>query len=286
MILDAWLTLIYSTIYSCFLIYDHSCSGEHKNIVNLMGACTQRGPLWVILEYCPHGDLRNFLRNNTLLPTWNRLEMTSPDQLCFVDLLRMSMEVAEGMAFLSVSGIVHRDLAARNILVGSNMEMKVADFGMARDIGGVGEEYNKESEAAIPVRWTAPEAMNMGTYTTSSDIWSYGVVLWEIFSMGCQPYGGMSNYEVKMLVEREGRLEAPKNCPEDIFAVMKTCWNQTPEERPNFMETFELLLEIKRHVFAPRDDYYTKGDDSMLADEIYDDDNFVNCTPLLRESRM
>ena len=104
------------------------------------------------------------------------------------------------MVFLSANGIVHRDIAARNILVGNNMEMKIADFGMARNV--TGNEYNKESDTGIPVRWTPPEAMNRGTYSTSSDVWSYGILLWEIFSMGSQPYGGMSNFEVKLLVER------------------------------------------------------------------------------------
>ena len=259
--------------------------GEHKNIVNLMGACTQRGPLWVILEFCPHGDLRRFIRTKTLLSTWDRFELSSTDHICFVDMIRMSMEIAEGMIFLSMSGIIHRDLAARNILVGNNMEMKIADFGLARDIGGVEEEYNKESEAAVPVRWTAPEAMNLGTYTTASDVWSYGIVLWELFSMGQQPYGGLSNYEVKQLLERNERMNAPTNCPQNIFLLMKTTWNANVKERPDFIEVLEFLVEIRRSAYAPSDDYYTGGKATDSADDNTDDE-FIDCTPILREKRI
>ena len=212
--------------------------------------------------------------------------MTSPDQLCFLDLIRMSMEIAEGMVFLSMSGIVHRDLAARNVLVGSNVEMKVADFGMARDVGGVEEEYNKESEEAVPVRWTAPEALQLGTYTTSSDVWSYGVVLWEAFSMGMQPYGGLSNYEVKVLVERQERMEAPQDCPEDIYLLMKECWNVSPTDRPDFMKIFEELLEIKRLVYAPCDDYYTDEGDLSSFGVIYQSDKVFDRQAVYSQSRM
>ena len=202
--------------------------GEHKNIVNLLGACTLDGPLWEILEFCPNGDLRKYLRTKKLIPTWERLEMTT-DDLGYMDLSRMSLEIAEGMIFLSASGIVHRDLAARNVLVGARFEMKIADFGLARDIGGMDEEYNAESERPIPIRWSAPEAITMGIYSTSSDVWSYGVVLWELYSMGQNPYGGMTNYDVKMLVEKGERLTSPTNCPENMYLLMQGCWNKEPK---------------------------------------------------------
>ena len=259
--------------------------GAHKNIVNLMGACTQKGPLWVILEYCPFGDLRKFLRSKQLSPTWNRLEMDSPEQLCYADLIRMAMEIAEGMIFLTASGVIHRDLAARNVLVGKNMEMKVADFGMARDVSEDGEEYKKESNKAVPVRWTSPEAMNLGVYSTTSDVWAYGVTIWELFSLGHQPYGGMSNIEVKLFVEDGRRLKAPTDCPDNVYVIMKACWNHVAKERPNFCEIFEILMEVKRSAFSPTTDYYSGAGVSEQAD-IYAGDGFVDCRPVLREKRI
>ena len=259
--------------------------GAHKNIVNLMGACTQKGPLWVILEYLPNGDLKKYLRTKDLHPTWDRRELRSADQLCFMDLIRMALEVTEGMIFLNSSGIIHRDLAARNILVGKHLEMKISDFGMARDVGGADEEYNKESVAAVPVRWTSPEAMNRGIYSRASDVWSYGIVLWEIYSMANQPYGGISNFQVKLLVERGERLEAPNNCPENISVIMKACWNEEPAMRPNFFDIFEILLEVKRNVFAPSFDYYSGRESSDEAD-IYLSDMFAGCGPVIRKKRI
>ena len=259
--------------------------GEHKNIVNIMGACTQKGPLWVMLEYCPLGDLKRFLRSKQLYPTWNRMELQSQEQICFTDMIRMAMEIDEGMIFLSVSGIIHRDLAARNILVGNNMEMKIADFGMARDVSGEDEDFDRESDAPIPVRWTPPEAMNLGIYSIASDVWSYGVVLWEMYSMGCTPYGGMSNFNVKQLVEQGERLKAPEGCPENMYVVMRACWNKDHQQRPDFCEIFENLLEIKRNAFSPNSDYYTGTDMSDQAD-IYLSDAFVDCNTVLREKRI
>ena len=198
----------------------------------------------------------------------------------------LMFQITEGMIFLSGNGIIHRDLAARNILIGRNMEMKIADFGMARDVSDTEEEYNKESDTAVPVRWTAPESLNMGTYTTSSDVWSFGVLMWEVFSMGHQPYGGISNLEVKRLVGEGERMNQPNDCPDNIYMMMKTCWNADPKQRPDFMELLEMLIEVKRSVFAPASDYYTDDDNHHNADDYADYEMLVDCRPALREKRI
>ena len=121
------------------------------------------------------------------------------------------------MIFLSLNGIVHRDLAARNILIGSKLEMKIADFGLSRNITNMeGNEYKKKSDTPLPVRWSPPEALLHGRYTSFSDVWSFGVVLWELFSMGLRPYAELSNLEVIQFVQKGKRMDCPPHCPKIV----------------------------------------------------------------------
>ena len=138
--------------------------GRHKNIVNLLGACTLNGPLWLIMEYCPCGDLLKFLRNRNKLfcPQWEREIDSTPENIYLVDLTRMAIDITEGMCFLSSHNVVHRDLSARNILVTNDMQVKIADFGMAKKMGDKESEYNVESEGCLPVRWMAIESLEHG----------------------------------------------------------------------------------------------------------------------------
>ena len=249
-----------------------------------MGACTLHGPLWLILEYCPFGDLQKFLRRQKdfLHPDW---EKSDEKPLCFLELTKMAMEVSDGMGFLSSQNVVHRDLSARNILVGKNMQMKIADFGMARDVAQSDNEYQMESDDIVPVRWMALESLQLGTYTSSSDVWSFGIVVWEIFTMGCRPYSGIHNHEIVNFLQSGQRMKQPDHCPNEIFEIMKMCWSYIPTARPTFHQLSEMLEKIVRDVFAPCDNYYTGVTCSDNA-EAHLDDQCVDCDDILREQRI
>ncbi|KAB0387128.1 hypothetical protein FD755_002084 [Muntiacus reevesi] len=138
------------------------------------------------------------------------------------------------------------DLAARNCLVGENNVLKISDFGMSRqEDGGV---YSSSGLKQIPIKWTAPEALNYGRYSSESDVWSFGILLWETFSLGVCPYPGMTNQQAREQVERGYRMSAPQHCPEDIFKIMMKCWDYKPENRPKFSELQKELAVIKKKI--------------------------------------
>ncbi|XP_037554264.1 platelet-derived growth factor receptor alpha [Nematolebias whitei] len=309
--------------------------GPHLNIVNLLGACTKSGPIYIITEYCFYGDLVNYLHKNrenfhSLSPEKNKkeldifginpadessrsyvilsfekkgdymdmkqvdntqyvpmLEMSStskysdvrrsnydhpPSQkgstaesemdallsdsmdegLTTVDLLSFTYQVARGMEFLASKNCVHRDLAARNVLLSQGKIVKICDFGLARDIMH-DNNYVSKGSTFLPVKWMAPESIFDNLYTTLSDVWSYGILLWEIFSLGGTPYPGMvvdSSFYNK--IKSGYRMSKPEHAPKDVYEMMMKCWNSEPEKRPSFMglsETVKSLLpsSYKRH---------------------------------------
>ena len=169
---------------------------------------------------------------------------------CFFDLVKILIEICEGMSFLSDQGIIHRDLAARNVLLTDNLVVKIADFGKARSVGTT-DSYQTDSDDVVAVKWMALESLQLGTYTSSSDVWSFGVAAWEIFSMGARPYGGIPNRELTMLLCSGYRMSSPENCPEEVFDVMSSCWNKIPSKRPTFSQLTEILMNIVKTVFAP-----------------------------------
>ncbi|XP_048119536.1 tyrosine-protein kinase Fes/Fps isoform X1 [Alosa alosa] len=193
---------------------------DHPNIVKLIGVCTQKQPIYIIMELVQGGDFLSFLRSEG-------------HHLRSHMLLRMAENVAAGMEYLASKKCIHRDLAARNCLVGEQSVVKISDFGMSRE-----EEDGVYSAAGgmkqIPVKWTAPEALNYGRYTSESDMWSFGVLLWETFSRGITPYTNMSNQQTRDEVERGFRLPAPSNCPAEVYALMSQCWQYDPRRRPTF----------------------------------------------------
>lgn len=154
------------------------------------------------------------------------------------------LEIAEGMAFIERRNYIHRDLRAANILVSASLVCKIADFGLARVIED--NEYTAREGAKFPIKWTAPEAINFGSFTIKSDIWSFGILLMEIVTYGRIPYPGMSNPEVIRSLERGYRMPRPEHCPEELYDIMMRCWKNRPEERP----TFEYIQSVL-------DDFYT-----------------------------
>uniref|UniRef100_A0A8C4HPS0 Tyrosine-protein kinase n=1 Tax=Dicentrarchus labrax TaxID=13489 RepID=A0A8C4HPS0_DICLA len=195
---------------------------QHKNLVRLLGVILHKG-LHIVTELMTKGNLVNFLR------TRGR-SVVNP-----VQLLHFALDVCEGMEYLESKKLVHRDLAARNVLVSDDSMAKVSDFGLTKVDSKVSDNVK------LPVKWTAPEALKKEKFSTKSDVWSYGVLLWEIFSYGRQPYPKMSLKEVKERVEGGYRMEAPEDCPPGVYSLMKICWEQEPRRRPAFHKLREKL---------------------------------------------
>ncbi|CAH2225156.1 receptor-type tyrosine- kinase FLT3 [Pelobates cultripes] len=290
--------------------------GHHKNIVNLLGACTVSGPIYLIFEYCCHGDLLNYLKTNreTFHKTWSDVfkdnnftfyhnfnqddtlsgrkgdfirngsyvskssaldsvkyqqtwevelstgnnHMTQNDDefkygnsewceddelnvLTFEDLLHFSYQVAKGMEFLESKMCIHRDLAARNILITNGKLAKICDFGLARDVMN-DPNYVVKGNARLPVKWMAPESIFEGIYTIKSDVWSYGILLWEIFSLGINPYPGIPvNANFYKLLQSGFKMDQPFYCTDEIYFLMQSCWAFDSRKRPFFPQLVSFL---------------------------------------------
>ncbi|XP_039503673.1 tyrosine-protein kinase receptor Tie-1 isoform X2 [Pimephales promelas] len=208
--------------------------GQHQNIINLIGACENRGYLYIAIEYAAYGNLLDFLRKSRVLETDPAFakEHGTASTLTSQQLLQFAADVATGMHYLSDKQFIHRDLAARNVLVGESLVAKIADFGLSR-----GEEvYVKKTMGRLPVRWMAIESLNYSVYTTKSDVWSFGVLLWEIVSLGGTPYCGMTCAELYEKLPQGYRMEQPRNCDDEVYELMRQCWRDRPYERPPFSQ--------------------------------------------------
>jgi len=261
------------------------------------------------VEYCANGNLRDYLRSQRPNATssnsasssgpnpqspydayrLNRLaidyeepnsrrstEMTdSPERIICteIQLVQLAHQIGRGMEYLSSKKCVHRDLAARNVLVADGLIMKIADFGLARNISET-EYYRKLSDGRLPLKWMAPEALFDRTYTVKSDVWSFGILVWEIMTLGGTPYPSVPHQELFDLLRSGCRMEKPHQCSEDIYDLMRACWNQQPEHRPSFTKIVEYLdffltqanpddyLEVQSQ--APIDEY---GDSPVSVDD-------------------
>ncbi|XP_064190750.1 fibroblast growth factor receptor 3 isoform X1 [Anguilla rostrata] len=214
--------------------------GRHKNIINLLGACTQDGPLYVLVEYASKGNLREYLRARRPPGMDYSFDTCKiPDeQLTFKDLVSCAYQVARGMEYLASQKCIHRDLAARNVLVTEDNVMKIADFGLARDVHNI-DYYKKTTNGRLPVKWMAPEALFDRVYTHQSDVWSYGVLLWEIFTLGGSPYPGIPVEELFKLLKEGHRMDKPANCTHELYMIMRECWHAVPSQRPTFRQLVE-----------------------------------------------
>jgi len=200
---------------------------DNKFLISLLCVCTLELPFLIVTEFMPKGALNDFLKSKGVK------EALSPAVLCY-----LITDVAAGMEYLENQSILHRDLAARNILVGAQLEMKVADFGLAKKID---KEFKAEPGAKFPIRWTAIESLRTNTFTVKSDVWSFGIVLWELCSYGTQPYQGMSINRVLTEVEGGHRLSMPENTPEKIYELMLQCWEKDPAARPSFHKILQIM---------------------------------------------
>ncbi|XP_037550469.1 fibroblast growth factor receptor 3 [Nematolebias whitei] len=228
--------------------------GKHKNIINLLGACTQDGPLYVLVEYASKGNLREYLRARRPPGTDYSFDTCKipNEQLTFKDLVSCAYQVARGMEYLASQKCIHRDLAARNVLVTEDNVMKIADFGLARDVHNI-DYYKKTTNGRLPVKWMAPEALFDRVYTHQSDVWSYGVLLWEIFTLGGSPYPGIPVEELFKLLKEGHRMDKPANCTQELYMIMRECWHAVPSQRPTFRQ---LVEDLDRLLFMTSTDEY------------------------------
>eukprot|EP00731_Ephydatia_muelleri_P018643 Em0011g683a len=213
----------------------------HSNVIQLYGIVTEGNPTMLVIELAHNKDLRTYL--SLLRSSLSQMVQSDvSDQL-----LSCSQQVALGMQYLSTKAFVHRDLAARNVFVTRELVCKIGDFGLSRNLDN--ENYYVSHGGAIPVKWTAPEAVHYKKYSTASDVWSYGCLLYEIWSVGRKPFEGRSNTEVIENVDAGYRLPPPPGCPLHIYQIMIQCWNPEPYSRPKFREIHLSLTQNEAHVF-------------------------------------
>ncbi|XP_045603194.1 tyrosine-protein kinase transmembrane receptor Ror isoform X1 [Procambarus clarkii] len=210
---------------------------RHPNIVCLLGVVMKEEPMCMLFEHMSQGDLHEFLIAHSPRSDVSACSDDGMSQVVLEqpDMLIIATQIAAGMEYLASHHYVHRDLASRNCLVGENLTVKISDFGLSRDIYS-SDYYRVQSKSLLPVRWMPPESILYGKFTTESDVWSFGVVLWEIFSYGLQPYYGYNNQEVIDMIRSRHLLPCPEDCPPRIYALMVECWHETPNRRPTFRE--------------------------------------------------
>ncbi|XP_041840769.1 tyrosine-protein kinase Mer isoform X2 [Melanotaenia boesemani] len=214
---------------------------DHENVVKLLGVALESDqdsllpvPL-VILPYMKHGDLRRFL----IATRYGENPLSVPHQV----LLQFLIDIAAGMDYLSSRGFLHRDLAARNCMLGDDLRVCVADFGLSKKIYG-SNYYRQKAVIRMPIKWMAMESLSESIFTTKSDVWSFGVTMWEIVSRGMTPYPGVHNHELLDLLQSGYRLKPPEDCDQKLYEVMQSCWEREPSMRPTFRDLHKTLKSL------------------------------------------
>ncbi|XP_030622366.1 BDNF/NT-3 growth factors receptor [Chanos chanos] len=219
---------------------------QHEHIVTFYGVCVESDPLIMVFEYMKHGDLNKFLRAHgpdaVLMADGQN---NQPVELTQAQMLHIAQQIAAGMVYLASQHFVHRDLATRNCLVGENLLVKIGDFGMSRDVYST-DYYRVGGHTMLPIRWMPPESIMYRKFTTESDVWSLGVVLWEIFTYGKQPWYQLSNNEVIECITQGRVLQRPRTCPKEVYDLMLGCWQREPHMRLNIKEIHNLLLNLAK----------------------------------------
>ncbi|XP_025265272.1 proto-oncogene tyrosine-protein kinase ROS-like [Camponotus floridanus] len=217
---------------------------QHKHMLKLLAVCLDGDSPLLVLELMETGDLLKYLRE------CRNLQASDSSALRLQDLLAMCEDVARGCCYLEELRFVHRDLACRNCLVSSrnreNRVIKIGDFGLARDIYK-DDYYRLKGEGLLPIRWMAPESLIMGIFTSQSDVWSFGILMWEITSLGEQPYSAKANEEVINYVRAGGRLPITLNCPSPLYQMMLSCWSAA-DARPNFEFCLKNIIALRKNI--------------------------------------
>uniref|UniRef100_A0A3P8UVX2 Tyrosine-protein kinase n=1 Tax=Cynoglossus semilaevis TaxID=244447 RepID=A0A3P8UVX2_CYNSE len=202
----------------------------HKNLVQLYGVCTKQRPIYIVTEYLSNGCLLTYLREGL------KQHPTA------VQLLEMCKDVSEGMSYLESQQYIHRDLAARNCLVDEQGTIKVTDFGLSRYV--LDDEYMSSAGSKFPVRWSPPEVLLYCKFSSKSDVWAYGVLMWEIYTLGKLPYERLNNTEIVDHVTRGVRLYRPQPANDKVYGIMSSCWTDKPDDRPNFQELVTTVQDL------------------------------------------
>ncbi|XP_070551573.1 fibroblast growth factor receptor 3-like [Ptychodera flava] len=220
--------------------------GTHPNIVSLLDCCTEYEPFYMIMEFMEGGNLQGILRNNrsALGSAYTNVNISNENKtLTSADLVTFAHQVSSGMEYLASRECVHRNLAARNVLLDKNIVCKIYDFGLA--LGVVDKpQYERKTKGKLTIRWMAMESIKDGVFTTKSDVWSFGVVLWEIVTMGNIPYQGMSEQEVTSSLREGYRMPKPSHCEKELYSTILSCWDKNPEKRPTFSELTAILQKM------------------------------------------
>lgn len=199
---------------------------QHENVLSLIGVTFDSNNMpMVITPYMHYGDLRSYISDEASSPTVK-------------DLMDFGTQVANGMAYLSALKFVHRDLAARNCMLDENLVVKVADFGLSRDIYVTDYVCRDLSKVKLPVKWMAIESLEQNIYNTKTDVWSYGVLLWELMTRGVPPYPDVGNFDILRYLKEGRRMLRPKICSSALYKIMLSCWEEDPEKRPTFDELY------------------------------------------------
>ncbi|XP_072025120.1 hepatocyte growth factor receptor-like [Amphiura filiformis] len=208
---------------------------DHPNVLGLLGLTFDpNGNPIVVLPYMKHGDLRSLL-----------LKAKDSNEISVEQMLIFAHDAAKGMTYLSEHKFVHRDLAARNCMVDEQLVLRIADFGLSRDMNESDYYQSGDRKAKLPVKWMAPESLAKRLYSVKSDVWSYAIMLWEMFSRGKKPYQGVANRDVYHYITQGNRLPCPTECPSEIYKIMKRCWEHNAKERPSFREIAVAIQSIK-----------------------------------------
>ncbi|KAI8521062.1 hypothetical protein Bbelb_008160, partial [Branchiostoma belcheri] len=213
----------------------------HPNVVMLIGYCTKTEPVYVIVEYCALGNLQNFLRKCRSKRDSTYANIQVDERLLTPrDLASFIWQIARGMAH-----IVHRDLASRNVLIDKNKVCKISDFGLSRDVYDTdNEEYEQKTQGRLPLRWMAPESLFDHVYSVKSDVWSYGITMWEVLTLACTPYPGLSPPAMMERLRNGFRMSKPVHCNDEVYDIMRKCWEDDPEDRPTFIDLVRLLEDV------------------------------------------
>uniref|UniRef100_A0A0B6ZXT7 non-specific protein-tyrosine kinase n=1 Tax=Arion vulgaris TaxID=1028688 RepID=A0A0B6ZXT7_9EUPU len=202
---------------------------DHPHIVKLTGICSDTTPVWLVMELAKHGEMRAYLQNNQ-----HRLDL--------IMLVLYAHQLSTALSYLESKKFVHRDIAARNVLVCAHDCVKLGDFGLSRWVEE--QSYYKASKGKLPIKWMAPESINFRRFTTASDVWMFGVCIWEILMYGVKPFQGVKNNDVIGKVEAGERLPLPPGCPPSLYNLICSCWQYEPSKRPTFADLKIWLYEI------------------------------------------